>query len=201
MAILAMAGPVAVDGPPSLISTAGGDQSAEWIVEPDLLDSSQTAWCLPLLGIPLRIRRERVLDNLNRNVLFSLIQAHPGIHLRGLLRLTGFVFGTASYHLRVLEDHGFISAFRMGGRLCYFSFGVEPLEGVPLVSRRRVQILETIERFPGIGLNEIGAFVGLDPKTIAYHARALRSWGLVEADHDGRTLRLRYASPMAMAQR
>lgn len=181
--------------PPTRSDPMTDDDDAAGIQPLASLDPLGPSWFLPVFGISLRLRRESVLDNPTRRALCGLVQAHPGIHLRGLVNATGFGFGAVSYHLHVLQASGLISASPSGLRVCFYPMGVEPLVTIPPISRRRVQILEALGESPGVGLGEIGEVLGLSRKSVAYHVRALRAAGLVEADQPGRPLRLR-CSPL-----
>ncbi len=176
------------------------DDGAAGVPEFDILGSMSLSWVVSLIGIPLWVRRENLLESPARKTLFRLVQAHPGIHLRGLVHASGLGFGAVSNHLRVLRDCGYVSAVPSGVLLCFYPAGVEPVSMIPRISRRRIQVLEAIEQSPGAGLGELGEALGLSPKTIAYHVRALRAAGWVDAEGFGRPLRLRRAPPDRMAQ-
>lgn len=186
---------VSLVAPPTPSDPMADDDDAAGLQPSDSLDALGTSWFLFVFAIPLRIRRERLLDNPTRKALYGLVQAHPGIHLRGIVHATGFGFGAVSYHLHVLQASGLISASPSGLRVCFYPMGVEPLVTIPPISRRRVQILEAVGESPGVGLGQIGEVLGLSRKSVAYHIRALRAAGLVEAERSGRPLRLR-CSPL-----
>ncbi len=173
---------------PAGSDSLSSDDAAPEVAESGPMVPMVPSLLVPILGIPLRVRRENVLDNSTRKTLYRLVQAHPGIHLRGLVQSSGLGFGAVSYHLRVLQVYDLISAIPSGIRLCFYPVDVEPLRCIPMIPRRRIQVLEAVERFPGLGLGEIGELLGLSPKTVAYHLRVLRWTGLVDS---GRPLRPR----------
>ena len=179
----------------------GDEDGAADVPEFNPLGPIGSSWFVPLIGIPLRVRPEKVLDSPARKTLYGLVRAHPGIHLRGLVRSSGLGFGAVSYHLRVLQDYGYVSAFPSGVRLCFYPVGVDQVSTIPKIYKRRIQVLETVEQSPGAGLDELADAIGLCPKTIAYHVRALRAAGLVEPESFGRPLRLRQSRLDGTAQR
>ncbi len=186
---------------PSPSGPVGDDEGVPDVPETDSLPSMASSWLIPLLGIPLRVRREKLLDSPARKSLYNLVQAHPGIHLRGLVDSSGLGFGAVSYHLRLLQEYGFVSMVPTGIRICFYPVGVEPLSTIPQISRRRIQVLEAVEQSPGAGLRDLGQELGLSPKTVAYHLRALKAAGLVEAEPTGKPFRFRRSPLCGMAQR
>ena len=179
----------------------GDDDDAADATELSSFGPLSPSWSPMLLGLPLRLRRDTVLDHPARKAVYGLVQAHPGIHLRALVRTTGFGFGAVSYHLRVLQECGLVAARPSGARVCFFPVGVEPMAAIPQLSLRRVQVLEAVEASPGAGMGEIGELLGLSQKTIAYHVRALRAAGLVEPERAARSLMLRRSPLDGLAQR
>ena len=168
--------------------------------DPRPVDLVERSWALPLFAIPLRIQRERALDHPSRRRIQSLVEAHPGIHLRGLVRISALALGVVRYHVRVLEGTGHLSSVIVGGQRCFFPSGVEPVLDVPQITRRRLQVLECVEARPGVGVREVARALGLSPQTVGYHVRLLRESGLVGAESAGRTLRLHRAPATVMAQ-
>lgn len=133
---------------------------------------------IPLFLPALLIRNERVLENVSRKRVYFLIQAHPGIHLRELVRASRLGFGEVAHHVAVLEHSGRISSVSAGLRRCLYPVDTAPLAGIPRLSCRQVQILECLEGTPNASAPEVAREVGVSPKTIGYHLRRLRALGL-----------------------
>jgi predicted transcriptional regulator len=55
-----------------------------------------------------------------RRLVLEAVQAHPGAHLRELVRITGLHKNTLSYQLGVLRTGGHVIERRRGRTLCYF---------------------------------------------------------------------------------
>ncbi len=140
---------------------------------------------LPLFLPALLIRNERVLENASRKRVYFLIQAHPGIHLRELVRASRLGFGEVAHHVAVLEHSGRVSSVSAGLRRCFYPVDTAPLAGIPRLSCRQVQILEYLAGTPNASAAEVAQEVGVSPKTIGYHLRRLQALGLPRRNGSG----------------
>jgi DNA-binding transcriptional ArsR family regulator len=61
-----------------------------------------------------RLKKIKMLDNLNRKNIFELVKANPGIHFKKILRELDFQPGALSYHLNVLEKGEYIKSIQDG---------------------------------------------------------------------------------------
>lgn len=163
-------------------------------------EAAMPCWAVPVGLVPLQIRRDRVLDNPSRRRIHSLVRDQPGIHLRGLVRASGLAFGAVSYHIRVLEDMGYVQSWTAGTRRCFYPCGTLPRPDTPSLTSRQIQVLEIVEAAPGTRLDDVAHALGLSPKTVAYHARGLRARGWLITEWAGRTQHLRTAADAGMAQ-
>ncbi|MFW9968847.1 MAG: winged helix-turn-helix transcriptional regulator [Candidatus Odinarchaeota archaeon] len=137
-----------------------------------------------------RLSLEEVLENENRNKIIDLILNEPGIHFNELLRKTGLAAGNLVWHLDILLTYKVIGKKRIGNILAYFPYYQKnPISNVDIAlqkSKLTLEILEMIEKHPGIWNNLITKKLKVDHKTILYHINKLEELGLIKFKRDGR---------------
>ncbi|MFX1417689.1 MAG: winged helix-turn-helix transcriptional regulator [Promethearchaeota archaeon] len=137
-----------------------------------------------------RLSLDDVLENDNRNKIIDLILDEPGIHFNELLRKTGLAAGNLVWHLDILLTYKVIGKKRIGNILAYFPYYQKnPISNVDLAlqkSKLTLEILEIIEKDPGIWNNIITKKLKVDHKTILYHINKLEELGLVHFEKEGR---------------
>ncbi len=137
-----------------------------------------------------RLSLDEVLENENRNVIIDLILTEPGIHFNELLRRTGLAAGNLVWHLDILQTYKIIGKKRIGNFIAYFPYYQKnPISNVNLKlqkSKLTLEILEMIEKTPGIWNNLITKKFKVDHKTIQYHLNKLIDLGLITLEKEGR---------------
>ncbi|MFX1430081.1 MAG: winged helix-turn-helix transcriptional regulator, partial [Promethearchaeota archaeon] len=137
-----------------------------------------------------RLSLDEVLENENRNKIIDLILNEPGIHFNELLRRTGLAAGNLVWHLDILLTYKVIGKKRIGNFIAYFPYYQKnPISNVDLKlqkSKLTLEILETIEKNPGLWNNIITKKFKLDHKTIQYHLDKLIDLDLIKYKKDGR---------------
>jgi len=137
-----------------------------------------------------RLSLDEVLENENRNKIIDLILNEPGIHFNELLRKTGLAAGNLVWHLDILETYKVIGKKRIGKFIAYFAYYQKnPIDNLNLKlskSKLTLEILEMIEREPGLWNNLITKRMKVDHKTIQYHLEKLKDLNLVNIKKDGR---------------
>jgi predicted transcriptional regulator len=137
-----------------------------------------------------RLSLEDVLENENRNTIIELILKDPGIHFNELLRETGIAAGNLVWHLDILETYKVIGKKRIGKFIAYFPYYQKnPISNLDIElskSKLTLEILEMIEKEPGLWNNLITKRLKVDHKTIQYHVNKLKDLGLVNFKKDGR---------------
>jgi DNA-binding transcriptional ArsR family regulator len=155
---------------------------------------------LAFLGLFSRVERGDLLDHPARQRLVQLVEAEPGVHFHVLAQRAGLANGTATHHLRKLEQGGHVTVRRSGRYACYFPGGrVEAREAAAapiLKSGGARQVLATVRARPGLSNLELANATGLTPSTVNYHAQRLATAGLVEALRDGRNVRFHPLAPL-----
>lgn len=137
-----------------------------------------------------RLSLDEVLENENRNKIIDLILNEPGTHFNELLRKTGLAAGNLVWHLDILQTYKIIGKKRVGNFIAYFPYYQKnPLSNVDLKlqkSKLTLEILEMIEKEPGIWNNLITKKFKVDHKTIYYHLNKLNELGLIKLEKEGR---------------
>ncbi|MFX0032000.1 MAG: winged helix-turn-helix transcriptional regulator [Candidatus Hodarchaeota archaeon] len=137
-----------------------------------------------------RLSLEEVLENENRNKIIDLILKRPGIHFNELLRETGIAAGNLVWHLDILETYKVIGKQRISNFIAYFPYYQKnPVSNLNIElskSKLTLEILEMIEREPGLWNNLITKRLKVDHKTIQYHIDKLKELGLINFKKDGR---------------
>ncbi|MFX1406477.1 MAG: winged helix-turn-helix transcriptional regulator [Promethearchaeota archaeon] len=137
-----------------------------------------------------RLSLEEVLENENRNKIIELILNEPGIHFNELLRRTEIAAGNLVWHLDILETYKVIGKKRIGKFIAYFPYYQKnPVSNIDLKlskSKLTLEILEMIEKEPGLWGNKITKHFKVDHKTIQYHVNKLKELNLINFRKEGR---------------
>ena len=137
-----------------------------------------------------RLSLEQVLENENRGKIIDLILKKPGIHFNELLREMDIAAGNLVWHLDILETYKVVGKKRIGNFVAYFPYYQKnPLSNIDLKlqkSKLTLEILEMIEREPGIWNNFITKRMKVDHKTIQYHINKLIELNLINFKKEGR---------------
>ncbi len=150
---------------------------------------------LGVLALYSRIRDRDVLNDPTRRAIATVIGDRPGIHFRALARELGAGHGQLDHHLTKLTEAGVLEVHPTPGRVCYFLAGqVSPDEREPLALLQAAglrAVLEAAADSPGAAIHELAETAGLATTTVSEHVSSLADRGLVMAERDGRTRRVR----------
>jgi DNA-binding transcriptional ArsR family regulator len=137
-----------------------------------------------------RLSLENVLENENRNKIIDLILKEPGIHFNELLRKIEIAAGNLVWHLDILETYKVVGKKRIGNFIAYFPYYQKnPISNLDLKlskSKLTLEILEMIEKEPGLWNSIITKHFKVDHKTIQYHVNKLKDLNLIHFKSDGR---------------
>jgi len=137
-----------------------------------------------------RLSLEDVLENENRNKIIDLILTEPGIHFNELLRKTGIAAGNLVWHLDILETYKVVGKKRIGNFIAYFPYYQKnPISNLDLQlskSKLTLEILEMIEKEPGLWNSIITKHYKVDHKTVQYHINKLKDLNLILFKSEGR---------------
>lgn len=139
-----------------------------------------------------RLDREDVLSNGTRLAIYEAVQADPGLCTREIAERVDVAWGTTVYHLKVLEDHHYVTTLKHGRHRRYFENGgthhgdKEAL--ATLQNEKTAEVLATVRDEPGLPQKEIAERVDLTPQALAWHMKRLVELDLVEKQRDGRRM-------------
>jgi len=137
-----------------------------------------------------RLTLDDVLENENRNKIIDLILEEPGIHFNELLRKTELAAGNLVWHLDILQTYKIIGKKRIANYIAYFPYYQKnPISNIDLKlskSKLSLEILEMIEKEPGIWNNLITKRFKVDHKTTHYHIKKLAELDLIDIKKSGR---------------
>ncbi|HLF15920.1 MAG TPA: winged helix-turn-helix transcriptional regulator, partial [Candidatus Thermoplasmatota archaeon] len=137
-----------------------------------------------------RVHGSEVLEHAGRSHVYDMVKANPGVSFMELARSLSLGESTLTYHLRVLERNGFVSAVKDGRYLRYFdrASGLYAQDRKLLVAalrnRATAAIAQEILRTPGIAQHELAERFHVAPSTVNWHIRRLAELGLVDLRRD-----------------
>jgi len=137
-----------------------------------------------------RLKREEVLDQLTRDMIYEYITSHPGHHYNEIKNNLGLKNGTLAYHLRTLERENFIKSKRDGMYKRFFATGtkIPGINGFTLYSIQG-RMMEVLIRHPGLTQGQIAKLLDASQQLVSYHVNQLIKQGALRSSKDGSLLR------------
>lgn len=141
------------------------------------------------VGLYTRLARPDILGHEDREKLYRLVETQPGIHFHALQRDLSWNTGTLTYHLRVLEKHGFMVSRRDGLYRRFYVSGAAPRK--ELFENQgpqglRADVLEAVRNQHGISQSDLALALGANKQTVNYHVKALERQGVIRVEKRGR---------------
>lgn len=135
-----------------------------------------------------------------RLLVHETVRRYPGIHVRGLERALKVSAPLVQYHLRRLEEEGFVESHEQGGYVRYYPTGkTETIrvteKDLPLVGLLREEVplhvvLLLLDHGPQTHAQLVER-LGMAKSTVSYHLAKLADLGVVEREPATTRLRLR----------
>lgn len=153
------------------------------------LISENVKLALFMLIVPLytKIRRERVLDHFVRGQIYGYILANPGEHYNAIKHALNLTNGSLAHHLRTLEREEFVKSRKFGlYRRFYPKHMRIPEDGDFRMNNVQSNIVDVIDRNPGISQKEIAQAMNVTPPTVNYHIGILASAKMIRVVREGR---------------
>ncbi|MHA1561717.1 MAG: winged helix-turn-helix transcriptional regulator [Promethearchaeota archaeon] len=139
---------------------------------------------------PHRLDIEEVLENQIRSQIIDEIIEDPGIHYNEILRIIGTSPSNLAWHLDILESYKVIKKQRIGHYLIYYPYFQEnPFSDMNpniIKSKTTLEVLKTINEYPGIYMSRISQILKLNRNTIKYHIEKLLEAKLIIKRKQGR---------------
>jgi predicted transcriptional regulator len=121
------------------------------------------------------------LSDSQSNILIVLSN-NPGIRYKELARQTGMANGVLTYHLKILDQTGFINKFKQDKITRYYPVDI-PKKDLKIISHLRVHSERDIILFmlehDSCTFNEIVEHLGKAPSTTSWHLKRLCSDSIV----------------------
>lgn len=124
-----------------------------------------------------------------RQRIFEFVKGTPGAYLREVQRTLGLAYGTAEYHLHVLEDAELLRTVADGNLKRYFvaDFSFADRAVLGLLRKRAVRAIMLALLDKGELTHQVLAeAAGIKPPTLSYHLPKLEEAGLVVVRKEGR---------------
>jgi len=116
-----------------------------------------------------RITKDEVLDNVNRERVYSHIRDHPGDHLSEIARQLGFDIKTIVYHINVLQREREIRIIK-GSKFVQCYLRGEKVDHRTPAQRR---IMAFIADNPGLSFGELRTGTKMKERTLRQHLKML----------------------------
>ncbi len=182
---LAIAG--TTTNPPNLLPASAALTRLVEFPAVTVLAVASLAGAFLLLGLFARLRRDRVLRNRRRALLFEFVAQNPGAEVGEAARLLGVAWPNAMYHARRLVSSGHMVVRRVGGRTALFPASGGPSESVrPAVSllRRSAarRVFEALRAEPGLDQDALARRLGIRQQSVSRTLAALLRSGAVAVE-------------------
>jgi DNA-binding transcriptional ArsR family regulator len=137
--------------------------------------------------VPLycRIMKEKVLDNFTRGEIYGYIKANPGAHYMELQNQLDLPNGVLAHHLMVLEREEFVKVYRDGFYKRFYPKHIKAIRKEKHLSRIQRQLMDEVDRHPGISQKTLASYVQESKQVISYHIKVLQKAGFVTVEKEG----------------
>lgn len=133
--------------------------------------------------LPFVIARiKTVLVSKKRQKILEIVMENPGISLKNLQDTMNEDRSTLRYHVRLIEEEGWIYSLKAGNRRLLFPAWQKPINTTALKSERKREILEILKKNGGMTARELADELGMNLKSVYHHLGDLKKAGLVKVD-------------------
>ena len=145
-----------------------------------------------------RLSISQVQENHTRLLILRLLEDHDFLHFRELLRKTKTGTACLKWHIKVLEDFGFINEIRFSQYLIYHLTDKPPNSlyiktYFSLTSETAIKIASAFLEFKVWSINDLASILKISKRTVAYHCENLhRSGILAKSDKNRHSLNFEY---------
>ena len=142
-----------------------------------------------MLFVPLysRIKKDAVLDNFTRGMIYGFIMSNPGVHYNFIKQKLGLNNGSIVYHLTVLERQELIKSEKVGLYKRFYPVGQTLSEtGIMELNDTQETLLGIVRKNPGMTQRELAERMDLSTRVINYHVGLLQRARLVTLEKVGK---------------
>ncbi|MDW7728232.1 MAG: winged helix-turn-helix transcriptional regulator [Candidatus Methanoperedens sp.] len=131
-----------------------------------------------------------ILKNGTRLKILGHIKKNPGVNFSVISKETGVNRGTLSYHLKILEIHENIKAYKQRGYTKYFENHMKFSDDDKKVLQYLKQdtprnIIENLIERPGVSRKDLSSAVGISGPAVTQYMEYLRADGVIEMEKEG----------------
>ena len=134
-----------------------------------------------------------LLEDANRQAIYRLIQAEPGISTKDVADRLGLAWGTVTHHLGKLEKRRFVVSKKYGKYRRYFANGHGGTDMKDQVAVLRLDrtgdVAALIQQQPGLTQKAVSTALGVSSSTILWHVKRLESAQLITKVREGKQVR------------
>jgi len=141
-----------------------------------------------LITLYSKLSKKDILNHEIRGLIRGYIIANPGDHYSSIKRNLDLNNGTLAYHLRVLEQNGFVKSMYDGIYKRYYPANINISRLKKNISKQE-EIFNMILEHPGITMEQIGRLIGASRQVVNYHVKNLIRAGVVTYSRDGKSAR------------
>ncbi len=135
-----------------------------------------------------KLSKKDILNHEIRGLIRGYIIANPGDHYSSIKRNLDLNNGTLAYHLRVLEQNGFVKSMFDGIYKRYYPANINISKLKKNVSKQE-EIFNIILEHPGVTMDQIGRLIGVSRQVVNYHVKNLIRAGIVDYKRDDKSAR------------
>ena len=141
-----------------------------------------------------KVDQYAVSYNKNRQKIYDVIKANPGVKFNELERLTEIKEGTLKYHMLVLSMKRRIIAFGSGRSVRYFENNgryseLEKKVFLHLQNPTTRKILKVLASSPEVSRKDIAETVGISGPSVSWHTKRLSGDGIITTEKSWRAAR------------
>ncbi|MCI0497157.1 MAG: right-handed parallel beta-helix repeat-containing protein [Thermoplasmata archaeon] len=140
-----------------------------------------------LLPLYSKLKEEGIADQHTRGRMIEYLRHNPGAHYNQIRKDLALPNGSAVYHLRVLEESGYVKSRTDGFYRRFYPYGYRVPDFALDGAERAIAGVVTAE--PGISQKALAERLGLARSTVSHHVKRLRRKGAVTSSR-GEGLRL-----------
>jgi predicted transcriptional regulator/uncharacterized membrane protein len=136
-----------------------------------------------------KLRKDKILNNKTRGMIREYILDNPGTHYNSLKRMLNLSNGALAYHLKTLENEGFVTSKKHGMYKILYPVEIRDMSSDPYMSTSKKKIYGIVQSQPGLTQKQVSERVELSLSTVNYHIHSMLKAGLVRLKRDGNKTR------------
>lgn len=144
-----------------------------------------------ILGFQI-VGKANVLDNHNRDRIYTHIKANPGVCFSDIEKNTGLNRGVVQYHIQVLETQYKIEVYKEGGRIrCFQNSTYSEKEKKILVTSQNITNKRIISEILNGKCNTNVALareIGISKGTVSWYMKNLKEIGFIKETKRGKSI-------------